>query len=105
MTETRRIVVTVPIAGDDYTIRTDATEEYTRECAAYVDRMMRTITDAAGMLQPGKAAVLAALAITDELFKAKREIEAQRHEFGARAARLCVEIARRTEALGLATHS
>jgi cell division protein ZapA len=105
MSETRRIVVTVPIAGEDFTIRTDASEEYTRECAAYVDRMIRAITDSAGMLQPGKAAVLAALAITDELFKAKREIESQRQETGARAARLCVEIARRTEATGLATRS
>jgi cell division protein ZapA len=105
VSETRRIVVTVPIAGEDYMIRTDASEEYTRECAAYVDRMIRTITDSAGMLQPGKAAVLAALAITDELFKSRREAETQRQEHGSRAARLTVEIARRTEALGLATRS
>jgi cell division protein ZapA len=105
VSEARRIVVTVTIAGEEYTIRTDASDEYTRECADYVDRMIRTILDSAGMLQPSKASVLAALAITDELFKARREIDALRQEFGSRAARLCVEIARRTEAAGLATRS
>lgn len=101
----RRIVVTVSIAGEEYTIRTDASEAYTRECAAYVDGMIRTILDSAGMLPPNKACVLAALAITDELFKARRELAEKDEDFGARAARLCLEIERRTEAAGLATPS
>lgn len=103
-TSGRRTVVTVQIAGEEYTIRTDATDEYTRECAAYVDRTIRDILDAAGMLQPQKASVLAALAITDQLFRAQREVEAVREEAGQRAARLSAEIARRLEG-GLATRS
>ena len=105
MTDGRRTVVTVQIAGEEYTIRTDATDEYTRECAAYVDRMIRQIFDSGGAMQPHKASVLAALAITDELFKARREGDALRESIAERAARMSSEISRRLEGSGLATRT
>ena len=106
MSETgRRTVVTVHIAGDEYAIRTDASDDYTRECAAYVDSMVREILEGSGMLQPHKASVLAALAITDQLFRAQREAEALRQETARRAASLSADIARRLEGRGLATRS
>jgi len=101
----RRTVVSVQIAGDDYAIRTDASEEYTRECAAYVDRMVRDILDGSAMLQPHKASILAALAITDQLFRLQRESAAFREEAASRASGLSAEIARRLDARGLATRS
>lgn len=101
----RRNVITVHIAGEEYAIRTDATEEYTRACAEHVDRTIRDILEGAGMLQVHKASVLAALAITDQLFQANRESESLRDGVRSRAARLSDDIARRLDGHGLATPS
>lgn len=101
----RRNVVTLHIAGEEYAIRTDATEEYTRACAEHVDRTIRDILDGASMLQVHKAAVLAALAITDQLYQANRETDSLREGVRSRAARLSDDIARRLDGHGLATPS
>lgn len=101
----RRTVVTVHIAGEEYAIRTDATEEYTRACAEHVDRTIRDILEGAGMLQPHKVAVLAALAITDQLFQANRGVDDLREGIRERAARLSEAITERLDGRGLATPS
>lgn len=101
----RRNVVTVQIAGEEYAIRTDATEEYTRTCAEHVDRTIRDIQGGSGLLQPHKAAVLAALAITDQLFQANRDADAMRDGLRTRAARLADDIVDRLDRRGLATTS
>jgi cell division protein ZapA (FtsZ GTPase activity inhibitor) len=49
-------------------LRTDADEEYTRRCAALVDERMREIGRETG-LDAKQTAILAALAISDELFR------------------------------------
>jgi cell division protein ZapA (FtsZ GTPase activity inhibitor) len=67
--------------------------------------MVRDILDGSAMLQPHKASVLAALAITDQLFRLQRENAAFREEATRRAAGLSAEISRRLEARGLATRS
>jgi cell division protein ZapA len=90
--EPRRSVVTVYIAGEEYSIRTEATAEYTRECATYVDRMVAEILSGGMLLQPHKAAILAALAITDQLFQAQREGDGLREELVLRSERLVTEI-------------
>ena len=82
----QKTVVSVEIAGEEYTIRADATPEYTRECAAYVDRAITDILEQGSLIQAHKAAILAALAITDQLFQARGEAEAVR-DATARAAR------------------
>lgn len=99
----RRNIVSVHIAGEEYAIRTDATDDYTRTCAEHVDRMIRDIMDGAAALPPNKAAVLAALAITDELFQANREIETLRQGIRSRAMRLSEDIASRLEGRESAT--
>jgi cell division protein ZapA len=65
--------VRVTIFGEDYQIRTDLGEEYTRECAKYVDDAIQEAHVGGHVAEPHKAAILAALKITDELFRARAE--------------------------------
>ena len=64
--------VRVTIGGEDYTVRSELPPEYTREVAAYVDAALRRVRDLLPQVETHKAAILAALAITDELFQARR---------------------------------
>ncbi|MEO7998728.1 MAG: cell division protein ZapA [Gemmatimonadaceae bacterium] len=64
-------MVKVRIAGDEYPIRTDQSPEHTKAVAEHVDRTIRAIMDA-GVNETSKAAILAALQITDELFKERQ---------------------------------
>lgn len=91
-----KTVISVQIAGEEYKIRADATPEYTRDCAAYVDRTITAILEGGSTLQVSRAAILGALAITDELFRARRQIEAVRAESGRRAGRLAADIEARS---------
>ena len=61
----------VTICGEDYTIRSDASAEHTRAVAAHVDKAIREVIGNASVVEPHKAAILAALSITDDLFKAQ----------------------------------
>ncbi len=70
MTDHAKESVTVRIAGEDHTIRSSAEPEYTTRCAAYVDERIHEIKKQVGLLEGHKAAILAALSITDELFQA-----------------------------------
>ena len=67
----KRHVVKVVIVGEEYAIRSDATPEHTRAVAQYVDQSIRRVMNAAMVMEPHKAAILAALQITDELFRAR----------------------------------
>tara|TARA_Y100000590_G_scaffold470189_1_gene662640 strand:- start:5101 stop:5397 length:297 start_codon:yes stop_codon:yes gene_type:complete len=67
--------VTVRIAGEDYNIRSSADEEHTRRCAQHVDERLRDIKKQVGILEAHKAAILAALSITDELLQGKETFE------------------------------
>lgn len=62
----------VTICGEDYTIRSDAPPEHTQAIAAYVDTKIREVLESASVVESHKAAILAALQITDELFEARR---------------------------------
>jgi cell division protein ZapA len=64
-------VVNVTIVGEEYTIRSDATPEHTRAVADYLDRAIRTVLDSGSVVESHRAAILAALQITDELFQAR----------------------------------
>jgi cell division protein ZapA len=65
--------VKVQIFGQVYAIRGDLDERYVQKLAAYVDEKMRTIADATTTVDTQKAAVLAALAIADELHSIRKE--------------------------------
>lgn len=64
-----RTVVRVRIVGDEYTLRTEATAEHTRAVADHLDRTIRAIMAGSVSVEPHRAAILAALQITDELFR------------------------------------
>ncbi len=71
MTEART-VVKVRIGGDEYTLRSDRPADYTQAVAEHVDRTLKEVQQAGSAgVETHKAAILAALAITDELFQAR----------------------------------
>ena len=69
----RRTSVRVTILGDEYTIRSGASPAHTREVAEYVDRIIRQVMSAGTIVETHKVAILAALQITDELFRVRAE--------------------------------
>lgn len=83
-----RSSVTVRIAGEEHTIRANAEAEYTRSCARFVDDRIGEIRSKAGPLETRKAAILAALSITDEFFQAREALEQARKEVASRATNL-----------------
>ena len=70
--------VKVTIGGEEFTVRSELPPEYTREVAAYLDAALKRVRDSLPMVETHKAAILAALAITDELFQARRGDRADR---------------------------
>jgi cell division protein ZapA len=80
-----RPAVTVKIAGERHVLRSDAPPEYTRAVAEHVDETIRKQLKQQP-LEPHRTAILAALFITDELFRAKEEIRRLRAEIESRAA-------------------
>ena len=100
-----RTVVTVTIAGEDYNIRALASPDYTRECAAYVDRTLSEIMRQGTLVQAHKAAILAALALSDELFQARHELESLRAELARRSEVITAQIESRLAAFDLAASS
>ncbi|MBT8396175.1 MAG: cell division protein ZapA, partial [Gemmatimonadetes bacterium] len=58
--------VTVRIGGEDHTIRANVEPEYTIKCAEWVDGRISEIRSQVGLIESHKAAILAALSITDE---------------------------------------
>lgn len=71
MTTTKN-AVRVIIGGEEYTVRSELPPEYTREVAAYLDAALKRVRDSLPMVESHKAAILAALSITDELFQSRR---------------------------------
>jgi cell division protein ZapA len=68
---TTKNAVRVFIGGEEFTVRSELPAEYTREVAAYLDTALKRVRDTLPMVESHKAAILAALAITDELFQAR----------------------------------
>ena len=100
-----KTVVTVTIAGDDYNIRAEATPEYTRECARYVDATIVEITRSSRtVMEPHKAAILAALSLADQLFQTRRELVALQAGAGAAIDKLASQIEAKLATLDLAAH-
>lgn len=67
----QKSVVKVSILGEEFSIRSEATPEHTTAVAEYLDRTIREIMNGGKVADPRKAAILAALQITDELLQSK----------------------------------
>lgn len=78
----------VTICGEDYTIRSDVPPERTRAVAAHVDKAIREVTSNASVTESHKAAILAALSITDELFRERAERDALADSMGGLSSEL-----------------
>lgn len=68
----KKHAVRVMIGGEEYTVRSDLPPEYTREVAAYVDQALKKVLSQGAIVETHKAAILAALDLTNELFQARR---------------------------------
>ena len=66
---TKKNLVRVTILNEEYAIRSDATPERTRAVAAYLDAAIRRVLDTGSVVETNRAAILAALQITGELFE------------------------------------
>lgn len=82
-----RSSVTVEIAGERHVLRSDAPPEYTHAVAAHVDATIRALGPSVA-LEAHRSAILAAMVITDELFRAREELRALREEVDRRSALL-----------------
>jgi cell division protein ZapA len=81
-------VVTVEIAGQRYPIRSGLDERYVAELAAYVDGKMRAAADTAPASDLLGLAILVALNIADEYFRARQSQSSAQGELNDRALRL-----------------
>jgi cell division protein ZapA len=82
------VLVTVEINGQRYPIRTTLDAAYVSELAAYVERKMELAARESPVGDTLKIAVLAALNIADEYFRAREDVTEQRGTLAARALEL-----------------
>ena len=67
----KKTSVKVEILGESYVLRTDAAPEHTKAVAEYLDKAIRQILSGGAVIEANRAAILAALQITSELFQAR----------------------------------
>ena len=77
--------VKVQIFGQSYTMGGDLDEQYVQNLAQYVDEKMRVVAENARTLDSVRVAVLAALAIADELHTLRHENTQHQEELRERA--------------------
>ncbi len=87
---TEKNAVTVRIGGEDHVIRANVEAEYTVRCAKWVDERITEIRRQLGLIESHKAAILAALSITDELFQLQAQLDALRETSSREARRLAL---------------
>ena len=80
--------VRVTIFGEEYSIRSDKGEEYTMACAQHVDELIQEAHVRAKVPEPHKAAILAAMQITDQMFKTRAASQLQARMLAERLAGL-----------------
>jgi len=66
-------VVTVEIHGQRYAVRSDLDQAYIAELAAYLDQKMRLAADELSSADSLRVAIIAALNLTDELYRARAD--------------------------------
>jgi cell division protein ZapA (FtsZ GTPase activity inhibitor) len=71
MTSPAKTLVRVQVGGEDLQLRTELPPDYAREVAAHFDDALRKIRAASPSIEAYKAAILAGLSVTDELFRAR----------------------------------
>ena len=72
----KKTSIKVEILGESYAIRSEAAPEHTRAVAEHLDRAIRQILASGAVIEANRAAILAALQITSELFQEREANEA-----------------------------
>ena len=67
--------VKVTILNEDYTIRSEASPDFTRAVAQHLDQLIRQVQMNGLVVETNRAIVLAALQVTSELFEARAASE------------------------------
>jgi len=88
--------VTVRIGGEDHTIRANVAPEYTKKCAQWVDDRISEIKGQVGRIESHKAAILAALSITDEMFQAQAQAKEVQDASTRKAEKLLLKLEKAT---------
>ena len=105
MSDRQSTVVTVTIAGEQYTLRAHASPEYTRQCAEYLDEVIREVRQQVGGLDPQRVAILAGLALADQLLQERKDNTQLRASLVESVVRLNAEIEMRRASTDLAAPS
>lgn len=71
----KRHIVKVTIMGEEYTLRTDEDPEHAVAVATYLDNAIQRIANSGTVVEANRASILAALQITDELFKLRENVQ------------------------------
>ena len=66
-------LVEVEIFGQTFTVNSEEQAQYVKELADYVDQRMRQIAGSTKTVVPLRVAIMAALSIADEWYKANQE--------------------------------
>ena len=75
MAESEKKAIPVKIFNQELRIRTDEPPEYVREVARYLDAKIFEVVNNISAASPTKAVILAALNITDELFREREQLK------------------------------
>lgn len=86
--------IKVNIFGQMYPIQGDLDEAYVQKLAAYVDEKMRAIAEMTPTVDTQKVAILAALAIADELHSLRKE-RSEREDLLKEQAERCLTLVER----------
>jgi len=81
-------VVNVEIHGQRYAVRSELDPQYVGELTTYLDDKMRAASRELSTTDPLRVAVIAALNIADELFRARADSAGADHRVRTRAAEI-----------------
>ena len=75
----------VHIAGQRFSVRSDADEAYVQALAEYVDERLDEVHKGSRMVAPHRQAILAALNIADELFQERQKRDTLKQQVKSRS--------------------
>lgn len=87
----KKTSIKVEILGESYAIRSEAAPEHTRAVAEHLDRSIRQILASGSVIEVNRAAILAALQITSEMFQereANQSITSAMHSLSGEVRRM-----------------
>ncbi|MBU1077874.1 MAG: cell division protein ZapA [Spirochaetes bacterium] len=95
MNKSENNVIRIEIFGSTYTLKTDASEEYVKKIAAYINNRLNEIAEKGQDLPTFKIAILGLIEIMDDLLKTREKLSKIEGEFGAKTSELIQKIDKR----------